>query len=91
MTDAVASQVKSMGADLDALIEGDARFDEVTRVLYSTGACMYRIKPLGVVFPKSREDVIATVRYAADRGISLVPRGGAAPVVAGRNSGQASC
>ena len=76
MTDAVASQVKSMGADLDALIEGDARFDEVTRVLYSTGACMYRIKPLGVVFPKSREDVIATVRYAADRGISLVPRGG---------------
>jgi FAD/FMN-containing dehydrogenase len=59
----------SIATDLQALVQGDARFDEVTRVLYSTGACMYRVKPLGVVFPKSREDAIATVRYAADRGI----------------------
>lgn len=76
MAHAVVSQLKSIGADLQALVAGDARFDEVTRVLYSTGACMYRIKPLGVVFPKRREDVIATVRYAADRGIPLIPRGG---------------
>ncbi len=76
MVDAVVAQVKTIGADLQALVSGDARFDEVTRVLYSTGACMYRIKPLGVVFPKSREDVIATVRYAADRGIPLIARGG---------------
>ncbi len=69
-------KIHSIAADLQALIQGDARFDEVTRVLYSTGACMYRIKPLGVVFPKSREDVIATVRYAADRGIPVIPRGG---------------
>jgi FAD/FMN-containing dehydrogenase len=69
-------KVESAAADLDATIEGDARFDDVTRVLYSTGACMYRIKPLGVVFPKTREDVITTVRYAADRGIPLIPRGG---------------
>lgn len=76
MTHAVVSQLKSIGADLQALIAGDVRFDDVTRVLYSTGACMYRIKPLGVVFPKCREDVVATVRYAADRGIPLIPRGG---------------
>ncbi|MFQ5882882.1 MAG: FAD-binding and (Fe-S)-binding domain-containing protein, partial [Candidatus Methylomirabilales bacterium] len=76
MTDSSPSKLKSIAADLQALVQGDARFDEVTRVLYSTGACMYQIQPLGVVFPKSREDVVATVRYAADRGIPLIPRGG---------------
>ena len=76
MENSVPSQLKSIAADLNTLIEGDARFDEVTRVLYSTGACMYRIKPLGVVFPKHRDDVVTTLRYAADRGIPLVPRGG---------------
>lgn len=76
MTGPVPSQLNSIGKDLKALVQGDARFDEVTRVLYSTGACMYRVKPIGVVFPKSRDDVVATVRYAADRGIPLVPRGG---------------
>ncbi|MFQ5532668.1 MAG: FAD-binding and (Fe-S)-binding domain-containing protein [Candidatus Methylomirabilales bacterium] len=70
------AKTKSIAADLKALIEGDARFDEVTRVLYSTGACMYRIMPLGVVFPRTSEDVIATVRYAADQGVPLIPRGG---------------
>lgn len=76
MTDSVSRQLQSIAADLNAIIEGDGRFDEVTRVLYSTGACMYRIKPLGVVFPKNAADVITTVRYAADRGIPLIPRGG---------------
>ena len=76
MTHPASSPPSSVAADLEALIQGDARFDEVTRVLYSTGACMYRVTPLGVVFPKSRHDVIATVRYAADRGIPLIPRGG---------------
>ncbi|MFQ5846079.1 MAG: FAD-binding and (Fe-S)-binding domain-containing protein [Candidatus Methylomirabilales bacterium] len=76
MPDVGPAQLQAIAADLRNLVEGDARFDEVTRVLYSTGACMYRIKPLGVVFPKHREDVILTVRYAADRGIPLIPRGG---------------
>lgn len=76
MSHSVSSQLKSIAADLDAIIEGDVRFDEVARVLYSTGACMYRIKPLGVVFPKGPDDVVTTVRYAADRGIPLIPRGG---------------
>ena len=61
MSDAFAAKLQAVAADLRSLIRGDVRFDEVTRVLYSTGACMYRITPLGVVFPKSREDVVATV------------------------------
>jgi FAD/FMN-containing dehydrogenase/Fe-S oxidoreductase len=76
MMERFSSRLQAVAADLQALIEGEARFDEATRVLYSTGACMYQIKPLGVVFPKGREDVVATVRYAADRGIPLIPRGG---------------
>jgi len=76
MPDPFAAKLQAVAAELQSLIQGDVRCDEVTRVLYSTGACMYRIKPLGVVFPKSREDVAVTVRYAAEHGIPVIPRGG---------------
>ena len=43
-------------------IEGEVRFDKVSRALYSTDASVYQIEPLGVVVPRSREDIIRVVR-----------------------------
>ena len=43
-------------------LEGEVRFDKVSRALYSTDASVYQIEPLGVVVVKSREDVIRTVQ-----------------------------
>ncbi|MBX9926080.1 MAG: FAD-binding oxidoreductase, partial [Hyphomicrobiaceae bacterium] len=56
-------------------VEGDVRFDVFTRGLYATDASIYQILPLGVVFPKSAQDVVATLQIAREHGISIVARG----------------
>ena len=63
-------------ADLDELVDGDVRFDTYSRELYATDASIYRMLPVGVVFPKSTDDVAAVMSYCADRGIPVLPRGG---------------
>ena len=62
--------------DLEAAIDGEVRFDAVTRGLYSTDASVYQIEPLGVVIPKSQEAVIRAVTMAAKHGVPITPRGG---------------
>ena len=42
-------------------IQGEVRFDRVSRALYSTDASVYQIEPLGVVLPRSRDDLLQTV------------------------------
>ena len=62
--------------DLQHQIQGEVRFDRVTRSLYSTDASVYQIEPLGVVVPRSRDDVIRTVQIAARHACSITARGG---------------
>jgi len=47
--------------ELRRQLEGEVRFDAISRALYSTDASVYRIRPLGVVIPKSRKDIMRTV------------------------------
>ena len=47
---------------MEVAIQGDVRFDPISRVLYSTDASVYRIEPIGVVVARSREDLIQAVR-----------------------------
>ncbi len=61
--------------ELRQRITGEVRFDEMTRLLYSTDASIYQIVPLGVVIPKTVDDVIATVQIAAEHNIPILPRG----------------
>ena len=63
-------------AELERQLEGEVRFDRVSRALYSTDASVYQIEPLGVVVPRSREDVIRTVRICAELKIPITMRGG---------------
>ena len=72
--------------DLKRKISGEVLFDEISRTLFSTDACMYQIKPLGVVVPKTVEDVIETVRYCAERQIPITSRG-AGTSLAGQSIG----
>ncbi|MFC6823668.1 FAD-binding and (Fe-S)-binding domain-containing protein [Halopelagius fulvigenes] len=62
--------------DIGERVEGDVRFDAYTRQLYATDASAYEMTPIGVVFPKSTEDVATTVAYCAEREIPVLPRGG---------------
>jgi len=61
--------------DLRGQIAGDVRCDDLAVQLYASDASIYQIAPLGVVRPRNVEDVLATVRYAAQHEISLHARG----------------
>ena len=56
-------------------MEGDVRFDAMTRGLYATDASIYQIKPLGVVLPRSTDDVDAVIAVAREEGVPVLPRG----------------
>src|SRR5207249_4644207 len=44
--------------------------------LYSTDASIYQIEPLGVVIPRTLEDIVASVQIAAEMHIPITARGG---------------
>ena len=62
--------------DLKSLVDGDVRFDEYSKQLYATDASAYEVTPIGVVYPKSTDDVAAVMGYADDEGLPVLPRGG---------------
>jgi FAD/FMN-containing dehydrogenase/Fe-S oxidoreductase len=62
--------------ELERVIDGEVRFDPISRALYSTDASVYQIEPLGVVLPRSTGDVVAAIRLAADARVPITPRGG---------------
>ncbi|MHA1332895.1 MAG: FAD-binding and (Fe-S)-binding domain-containing protein [Candidatus Odinarchaeia archaeon] len=61
--------------DLKLQIEGDIFTSDVVRALYSTDASIYEVKPLAVINPKNKRDVVNVVKYAAKKGIPIHPRG----------------
>jgi FAD/FMN-containing dehydrogenase/Fe-S oxidoreductase len=61
--------------DLQGFFQGELLFDEVTRILYSTDASIFQVRPAGVVIPRHEEDVRALVRYAYENRVPLIPRG----------------
>jgi len=61
--------------DLAPLIKGDIYCDEVHRIIYSSAACMYQMKPKAVVHPRSKEDVSAVLKYCYENTIPVTPRG----------------
>ena len=63
-------------SELSKTFQGEIRFDEVSRALYSTDASVYQIKPLGVLVAKSRADVIAAVKICSLLNCPLTMRAG---------------
>src|SRR5437762_5138462 len=70
------ADAEALKAELAAQIEGEVRFDRISQALYSTDASVYQILPLGVVIPKTRDDVIRTVNVCRQFGASITARGG---------------
>lgn len=48
----------------------------LTRAVYSRAACIYRKMPEAVAFPVTREDFVAAVCHALEKGTPVTPRGG---------------
>ena len=76
MAGSVASDTQALVEELRRDVTGDVRFDEMTRAIYSTDASIYQIEPIGVVLPRSDEDVIAVIEAADRHGVPVLPRGG---------------
>ena len=83
-----ASVMEDLLHDLQKRISGEVRFDDMTKMLYSTDASIYEIEPLGVVLPKTPEDAIATVEICGRYGVPVLPRGGGT-ALAGQAVGRA--
>src|SRR5436305_4306874 len=73
MTSAQEKKIRQTGCD--------ARFDNLTRKLYSTDASIYQIEPLGVAFPRNAQQASAVIRAAADASVAVTPRGAGTSLV----------
>lgn len=69
-------------------ISGEVRFDKVSRLIYSTDASIYEIEPIGVVVPRTHEDVFAAMEVTRDFNVPVLPRG-AGTSLAGQTVGEA--
>jgi FAD/FMN-containing dehydrogenase/Fe-S oxidoreductase len=69
-------RVSSLEAALRATVEGEVRFSYGDRVLYAATGSNYRQMPIGVVLPRTTDDVIATVRACREHEAPITSRGG---------------
>ncbi len=69
-------KLEAFFAELGNRTRGDVLSDRMSRFLYSTDASMYRMEPLGVLVPRSREDVDAAIELARDWDVPVLARGG---------------
>jgi|UniRef100_UPI000829BE54 FAD/FMN-containing dehydrogenase/Fe-S oxidoreductase len=60
---------------LRAELDGEVRFDDYSRHLYSRDASMYTIPPTGVVLPRHAGDVAAAMALAREFGVTVTARG----------------
>ena len=70
------ASVTNLQHALKASLAGEVRFDRLSRALYSTDASVYQIEPVGVVVPRTRDEVVRVVEIAGDHQTSITPRGG---------------
>lgn len=75
--------MKALVQDLKKKIQGDVRFDTFSKKIYSGDASIYQIEPIGVVIPKTTEDIVAAVEIAHEQGIPVLPRGAATGITGG--------
>ncbi len=71
-----ANDYRGLEAELLKQIEGEVRFDNASRAIYATDASNYRQVPIGVVIPKTQEDVIETISVCRNFSAPMLSRGG---------------
>src|SRR5436309_750212 len=68
--------VRRLEKVLRSRLRGEVRFDEGSRALYATDGSNYRQVPIGVVIPRTVEDVMQTVALARKYQAPILARGG---------------
>jgi FAD/FMN-containing dehydrogenase/Fe-S oxidoreductase len=62
--------------ELKARLTCEVRFDTSTKAMYSTDASNYHHVPVGVVFPRTADEIITIVECARKFGVPILSRGG---------------
>jgi len=69
------SNLKDFLKTLQDSVTSEVRSDEISRVLYSSDASIYQVKPYAILIPKSVEDIQTAVNLASQYSIPILPRG----------------
>ncbi|MEP6654926.1 MAG: FAD-linked oxidase C-terminal domain-containing protein [Myxococcales bacterium] len=72
----VAPGDQRLASELRGVVSGEVRFDQGSRAAYSTDASNYRQVPLGLVLPRTVEDVVNVVNICRKHGAPITSRGG---------------
>ena len=70
-----SAQAADLATALRKRLRGEVRFDPGSRALYATDLSIYRQPPIGVVIPRTIEDVIIAVAECRHRAIPILGRG----------------
>src|SRR5947209_11070394 len=70
------ADIQALAHELRQSISGEVRFDEGSRALYATDGSNYRQVPIGVVIPRTIDDVIQTVAVVRKHQAPILARGG---------------
>src|SRR5579885_559501 len=66
----------ALAKSLRRAVSGEVAFDEGSRALYAADASNYRQPPIGIVIPRTTDDVIATIATCRSYGVPVLNRGG---------------
>lgn len=72
----ISSDLQTTARELQKLISGEVRFEHHDRMLWSTDASIYQVKPLGVVLPKQVDEAQQIVDWCRQNKLAILPRGG---------------
>src|SRR5437764_9551838 len=67
---------RALEADLRDAVGGEVRFDAGSRSVYAVTGSNFRQVPIGLVVPKTVDDVVATVAVCSQHGAPVLPFGG---------------
>ena len=70
-----AADAEGIASALRRQIQGEVRFDPGNRALYATDGSNYRQAPIGVVVPRTLDDVAATLETCRSFGAPVLSRG----------------
>lgn len=88
MISSASRRTLELRAQLTRRLPCEVRFDDMTRILYSTDASNHQVEPLGVAFPEQEDHLEAILEAAIEMQVPVLPRG-AGTSLAGQAVGDA--
>jgi FAD/FMN-containing dehydrogenase/Fe-S oxidoreductase len=67
---------RRLARELSDVVQGEVRFSPGSRALYTTGGSNYRYLPIGIVIPRTVDDVVAAMEVCRAHEAPVLSRGG---------------